>query len=100
MKIDLPLAPTLPCTSSLNSSIAAEVVVETHAALAVMPTGELRRSLRARLAGLEGSLDAWSERVPSEEERGQLTAEALDLFIDVRDVARAVVPLSPTALKK
>jgi hypothetical protein len=91
MKIDLALSPTLPCSSSLNSSIAAEVVVEAHEALASMPTGELRRSLAARLAVLQASVDGWSACVPSEAERGRVTSEALNLFIDVRDGTRAGV---------
>jgi hypothetical protein len=51
--------------------------------LAVMPTGECRRELRARLNGLEGEVEAWDETPPSEDERRRVTAEALNLFCDI-----------------
>ncbi len=82
------LVPPAPCHSSADSSIAVEVVVDAHAALDVMPTGEWRRSMNARLHHLKEEVDSWRESQPSEGERRRVTAEALNFFCDIRDPPR------------
>jgi hypothetical protein len=82
---DIDLAPTAPCNSSGTSSIAGEVIVEVRAALAVMPTGESRRSLRSQLSAIEGAVQSWQESEPREDERKRVTRAALELFGQIRE---------------
>ncbi len=71
-------------SASCDTSIAAEIVSDAHAVLAVMPTGEWRRTLAARLSGIEGRMEAWRGHEPSEVERKKVTADALHFFGDIR----------------
>jgi len=79
MKNKFPTAPTAP-----DSCIASDVVIEARATLAVMPTGEWRRSLRTRLVRLEGAIDAWTGFLPSEDERRRVTTQAIHFFCAVK----------------
>ncbi len=72
-------APIVP-----DPSFAADIVVESRATLAVMPTGEWRRSLRTRLSQLEGAVDALMARQADEDERRRVTTQALHFFCDVK----------------
>jgi hypothetical protein len=78
--MELELASTAPCDSSVSSSIAGEVIVEVRSLLAMLPTGEWRRSLKGRLFEIDDAVEAWERSEPTEDERKRVTAAALNLF--------------------
>jgi hypothetical protein len=78
-----------PAPTLRDTSFAAEIVVEGHTSLAVMPTGEWRRSLRTRLTQLEGAVVAWTGARPSDDERRRVTTQAMRFFCDVKGPAPA-----------
>ena len=76
-------ATTVPCSSSLSSSIASEVLEEAKAAVSQLPAGEWRRSVKLRLTEIESDVETWSTSEPTTDARKQVTAQALDLFSEI-----------------
>ncbi len=84
---DILFATTVPCRSSIDSSIASEIIVEARVTLSAIPTGEWRREMRARLAELEGTVGAWERSQPTEDERRRVTCVAINFFSDILEKA-------------
>ena len=77
------LAPTVPCSDSLSTSIATEVIDEVRVILAQLPTGAWRRSVNRRISEIEGAVDSWDMDEPPTAQRKQITANALALLSEL-----------------
>jgi hypothetical protein len=70
----------------ISPSIAPKVAAEAREVLATLATGEWRRSMRDRLAELEGVVAGWVGVEPAPQELKRITLGVIDLFRELHEL--------------